>query len=307
MQRWEPGEAARVARLEPPAEAVHIVLDTDAYNEVDDQFAITYAMLAQERMTVEAIYAAPFHRPPRSTGPAEGMQRSYEEIERVLDMLGRAPRGGVLRGSTGYLPDEAHPVESEAAFDLVTRAMAWEGPSPLYVVAIAAITNVASAILMEPAIIERIVVIWLAGHARHWPHTREFNIWQDPAASRVVLDCGVPLIRLPCMGVVSHLHTTVAELEKYVQGCGSIGRYLTANVRRYLGEQAFARSKVIWDIAAIAWLVNPEWIYTQLVTSPILTDAGTWSFDPARHLVRSAFYVERDAIFGDLFARLARL
>ena len=40
--------------------------------------------------------------------------------------------------------------------------------APLYVVAIGAVTNVISAILMAPEIMERIVVIWLGAHPPYW-------------------------------------------------------------------------------------------------------------------------------------------
>ncbi|MBE0698068.1 MAG: nucleoside hydrolase, partial [Anaerolineaceae bacterium] len=37
-----------------------MVLDTDTYNEIDDQFAVVYALLSPEQLQVEALYAAPF-------------------------------------------------------------------------------------------------------------------------------------------------------------------------------------------------------------------------------------------------------
>lgn len=40
---------------------INMVLDTDTYNEVDDQFALMYALRSPERLNVEAIYAAPFY------------------------------------------------------------------------------------------------------------------------------------------------------------------------------------------------------------------------------------------------------
>ena len=79
--------ARRLALLDPPAGKVRMVLDTDTYNEIDDQFALVYALLSPERVAVEAIYAAPFHNS-RSSGPADGMRKSYEEIVRVLARLG---------------------------------------------------------------------------------------------------------------------------------------------------------------------------------------------------------------------------
>jgi purine nucleosidase len=211
----------------------------------------------------------------------------------------------VFRGSTTYLPDWDHPVESEAASELISRAMKHkEEDEPLYVVAIGAITNVASAILMEPEIIKRIVVVWLGGNPHYWPHTREFNLEQDLPAARVIFDSGVPLVHIPCQGVVTHLHTTIAELERHVLGKSEIGDYLTNIVKSYHTDH-YAWSKVIWDISTIAYLINPDWTPSNLIHSPILTDQVTWSQDNQRHFIRSAYYVKRDEIFGDLFAKLA--
>ena len=61
-------------RLEPPTDSIQMVLDTDTYNEIDDQFAVVYAMLS-EKISVQAIYAAPFHNS-RSTGPGDGMEKA---------------------------------------------------------------------------------------------------------------------------------------------------------------------------------------------------------------------------------------
>src|SRR3712207_2962700 len=88
----------RMRLLEPPAGKVRMVLDTDTYNEIDDQFALVYALLSQDRLDVEAIYAAPFHNE-RSSGPEDGMLRSYDEILRVLERLGRPAEGWVHHGS----------------------------------------------------------------------------------------------------------------------------------------------------------------------------------------------------------------
>jgi inosine-uridine nucleoside N-ribohydrolase len=195
------------------------------------------------------------------------------------------------------------PHRSEAALDLIAKAMDASHDAPLYVVAIGAITNVASAILIDPRILDRIVVVWLGGHALHWPHTKEFNLRQDVLASRLIFDCGVPLVHIPCNGVTSHLHTTVPEIERYVQGRGAIGDYLTEIFKAYSSEHC-AWSKVLWDIATAAYLINDSWVPTELVHSPILTDQLTWSVDRSRHMVRSATFVHRDPIFRDLFRKL---
>ena len=78
--------------LTPRRGSVRVVLDTDTYNEIDDQFALVQMMLSPERLDVEAIYAAPFHNH-RSDGPGHGMDLSYDEILRLLDRLNMSPDG----------------------------------------------------------------------------------------------------------------------------------------------------------------------------------------------------------------------
>ena len=292
----------RLARLQHPNRKVRMVLDTDTYNEIDDQFAVTYALLSPEQMSVEAIYAAPFFNS-RSTGPADGMEKSYQEILRLLNFLNVDSDGFAFRGSIDYLSADLTPQDNDAVRDLVDKAMASTDDDPLYVVAIGAITNVASAILMQPEIIKKIVVVWLGGHALHWHNSIEFNLKQDVRAARVVLDCGVPFVMIPCAGVTSHLHTTLPELEAYLQGTSRIGDYLCQIFKEYR-PNTFATSSIIWDIATIAWLIDPGWIPTNLVHSPIITDQVTWSMDQSRHFIRVANFVTRDPIFRDLFTKL---
>src|SRR5512142_2371979 len=122
----------RQRRLSYPTGKVHMVLDTDTYNETDDQFALVYALLSPGRLQVEAIYAAPFTND-RSTGPGDGMEKSYDEILRLLERLNVHPEGLVQRGSTGYLTGRSAPERSPAALDLVAKAMAAPEDDPLYV------------------------------------------------------------------------------------------------------------------------------------------------------------------------------
>ncbi|WP_336786129.1 nucleoside hydrolase [Paenibacillus sp. MMO-177] len=294
-------ESFVVQRLAPPPGKVHIVLDTDTFNEIDDQFAVAYSLLSNEKMEVEALYAAPFFNE-LSSSPGDGMTKSYNEILKIRKLLKREDVPA-FRGSEQYLSGAELPVESDAAHDLIKRAMQREADDPLYVVAIGAITNVASAILIEPDIIEKIVVVWLGGHTLEWGDTREFNLFQDLHASRVIMDSGVPLVLIPCMGVASNLRTTLSEIRDYVQPEGELGQYLYETYRDCTNDH-FAYSRVIWDISTIAWLNNPDWAPSQLHSSPRLSDDFRWSIDPSRHLIRYVRYIDRDAVFKDLFLKI---
>ncbi len=298
-------ETFRINRLQHPRRKARIVLDTDTYNEIDDQFALVYSLLSPEQMSVEAIYAAPFHNK-RSDSPGDGMEKSYGEILRLLDFLGVSAEGFVFRGSTEYLGAARAPQGNAAVRDMIDKALASPDDDPLYVVAIGAITNVASALLLEPDIVRKIVVVWLGGHNLNWPHSREFNLKQDVPAAQVVLDSGLPFVIVPCLGVTSHLLTTLAELQAFIGGRSRVGDYLCQIFKEYRPD-SFGASSVIWDISTIGWLINPDWVPSDLVHSPLLTDQVTWSVDRSRHLVRVANFVYRDPIFRDMFSKIRAL
>jgi inosine-uridine nucleoside N-ribohydrolase len=286
--------------LAEPTSKVNMVLDTDTFNEIDDQFALTLALLSPEKINLQAVTAAPFLNS-RSSDAGDGMLKSYDEIFRVLERLNVSKDDFVFKGSNSFLPNCTTPVASESAETIIKLAHASE--SPLYVTAIGAITNVASAILLDPSIIPKIVVVWLGGQPFYWHTAREFNLQQDIAAGQVIFDSGVPVIMVPCKNVAEHLRTTVWELEKYVKGRGAVGDFLFERFCGY-SDNHFGWTKEIWDIAPIAWLINPEWVPSMETPTPVLTDDGKWDVEPKRQLCRVAMDVHRDPIFRDFFTKL---
>ena len=147
-----PNTESLLRRLTKPKGKIDVVLDTDTYNELDDQFALSYMMKNSDKLNVKALYAAPFLND-KSVSPKDGMEKSYDEILKLLTLLKREDLKSVtFKGSETYLTDEDKPVLSPAAEDLAKRAMDYTPEKPLYVVAIGAITNVASALLLKPEI-----------------------------------------------------------------------------------------------------------------------------------------------------------
>ncbi|RWM26481.1 nucleoside hydrolase [Mesorhizobium sp.] len=301
--------AERLRMLDPPSGRVRCVLDTDTYNEIDDQFAIVQMLLSSDRLDLQAIYAAPFFLAPffpsddRSESPGHGMELSHEEICRVLERMEVRPEGLVFKGVTDYIGPQKMVREAPAVDDLIKRARASSPEDPLYVVAIAAISNVASALIKAPDISDKIVVVWLAGNALEWPDTKEFNLCQDVGGSQVLLDSGVPLVLLPCLGVVSHLLTTVPEIERHVEPHGDIGRFLAQSFKK-LSDDHVGWSKQLWDMAPVAWLLNPDWCETVVTHTPVLTDRLTWSVDRTRHPMRYVYRIHRDPILKDFCSKL---
>lgn len=294
--------------LRKPEGKVDAVLDTDTYNEIDDQYALAYMINSDEKIDLKAIYAAPFTNC-KSNGPEDGMKKSYDEIMRVLDLMDRADlKSRVFKGSGSYLKDECTPVISEAAKDLAERAMNYSADDPLYVIAIAAITNVASAILLNPDIVDRIVLVWLGGHALDWPNNKEFNMSQDIAGARVVYGCDVPLVQLPCMGVVSSFTVSGPELEAHLKGRNKLCDYLvdftTEEAKACGGGRTWSRP--IWDVTAVGWLLNGDLMNDRVENAPVPQYDNRYSYRKNGKLYKYVYYINRDDLLEDLVRKLTK-
>ena len=280
-----------------------VILDTDTFNEIDDQYALAYAMLCPEKVDLLAVTAAPFSNS-RAKTPAEGVQQSYDEALRIRSFIDPNATVPVYLGSKTYLPSKKEPVESEAA-DAIVRLVR-ESDETVYIVAIGAITNVASAILMAPDMVEKAAVIWLGGHALHYKNNHEFNLFQDVPAAQVVFDSGIPLVQIPCCGVCTEFLTTVPELKYYLSGKNELCDYLVDAVEKYVkrpGKEML--SKVIWDVTAVAAITRPDTLDIVEIPRPIITDNELYAFDMARPDYLYVRRISRDALYLDLFEKLA--
>ena len=63
-------------------------------------------------------------------------------------------------------------------------------------------------------------------------------------------------------------------------------------------------SKEIWDMAAVAWVLDSTWTQSVIISSPVLNDNITWSVDHRRHAIRYVTAINRDAILKDFIKKL---
>lgn len=303
-------EVQRIRMLQCPGHPVDVVIDTDTYNEVDDQFALAYLLGNSHRLRLQAVYAAPFLNE-KADSPKSGMEKSYQEILKLLDLAGTPQyQTKVFKGAEHFLKDGISPVVSDASEDLIGRAMAHSAENPLYVIGIAAATNIVSAILSKPEITERMVVIWLGGSAFHCGGMEEFNLAEDVAAARILFDSGVPLVHLPCWGVVESFSISRPELETYFIGKNPLADYLAGYAIRAVEEWAAgtAWAKVLWDVTAVAWLLNDgsRFMNDRLVSCPEIAGASGYVFSEGRHTMRYVYRIERDPLMTDLIRKICQ-
>ena len=246
------------------AEPMRIIIDTDAACERDDQHAIVYALLSPEFFEIEGFTAV-------HNGPGT-LETNFLEIHNILGLAGK---GGipVLRGAGGPLPGPGKPVDSPAARFIIERSRVADS-RPLVVLGIGCATNLASAILLDPSIKDRVTFAWLGGV--DWPHGKggEHNSITDIQAQRVLFTSGVKLKNIPCGNnrLVTTKHISADNL-RGVSPLADYLHYLMAG-NRWPADETFN----IADLFAVAALAHPERFHWITSAAPSLDDKGGYDW-----------------------------
>ena len=150
-----------------------VIINTDAKNEADDQYAIVHGLLTP---TFELHGIVPAHF--GSIKSAHSLQDSHDEVMLLLRLMELEGKVTVADGAAGPIPDESTPMPSAGAELIVQEAMK-DDPRPLHVAFLGPLTDMASAILMEPRVAQRnLRVVWIGGG--YWPvGNREYNLSND--------------------------------------------------------------------------------------------------------------------------------
>lgn len=195
-----------------------IIFDSDTFNEIDDQYALAYC-LGNSKFEVLGATAAQYHR---NEIPAVGVEKSYQEILRVMENTHTTGMCPVFKGSGDTVSNQPNfaPIENDASRFIVETAMASD--EIIYIPVTGSITNIACAILMEPKIIDKICVLFIGCCGIETFYQYEFNVNQDYAAAQIVFNSGVPLVLLPASGDPGHgtimLNTTCDKVRDHYLG-----------------------------------------------------------------------------------------
>ncbi|SCP99383.1 nucleoside hydrolase [Anaerobium acetethylicum] len=208
----------------PDSKKIRVIIDTDACAEGDDQFAIVHALLTP-KFEVVGIVAEQF-------GSSEGqnsMEKSYEEIKRILQLTGLEGKIPVFRGAKSALNDEKTANISEGASFIVEEALK-DDYRPLFVLNMGAITNLASAYLMNPEIADKLLAVWIGGGPYPTGYM-DFNSANDINAVNVIMSSSMELWQIP-LTAYTMMQVSFHELFERVKPCGEIGNYLVENLMR---------------------------------------------------------------------------
>lgn len=278
---------------------INVILDTDTYNECDDQFALAYMIKSQDIFNIESITVAPYSHKTKKVTVSEGQELSYNEIIKICNWLNFDTNKKVFEGSTDYIQN-GYNKNNDAVNKIIETAL---NNDKTYILAIGAITNVALAIKKEPKIIDKIEVIWLGGNELDYKDNLEYNFRQDIEAVRIVFDSKVKITVLPCKNVVSDLKIDINTLKNNLKNKSELCNYL---IERFYndGYHGVQEERVIWDISVIAYMINKNWFDTKEISCPNIKEDSSYELTDNRHTITFVTKLDRDNIYNDLFKKL---
>jgi purine nucleosidase len=288
-----------------PSSRRRVIIDTDAKNEADDQFAIVHALLSPS-LEVGVLIAAHFG----TSRSDRSMEESREEIDLLLDLMGLEQQVTVANGAPTGIPDEQTPRDSAGAQLIIAESKLSSTEEPLFVAFLGPLTDMASAILLDPSLIDRdVVVIWIGGVGYGGVETYpgvEFNLRNDIAAANVVYDSGITVWQVPS-NVYSQVSVSYAELEEKIRGTSKLADYLIDQTvewnRTYWPEPIESRS--LGDSPAISLLLYPRGGNFRNVPAPRFGQEGHY-LPGSGHPIRVVESVDVRFLLGDMFAKIRK-
>jgi inosine-uridine nucleoside N-ribohydrolase len=256
---------------------IPVILSTDVGNEIDDQWAIVYTMLSSEFEVLGLVSA---HAP--SIAPPAGHTAYYILRDVVENRLGMASHPPILEGASYPLENKWTPRRAPGVDFILQASKSFSAGNRLRILTIGAVTDVASAILLDPSIVDRIEVIDMGFN--EWPKGGDgFNILNDVKAAQIIFESDVPMVVGPADVCRENLALGFDQAMKMVGDRGPVGKWLWDEFKGWyyrfvkpLRQDDFTKPWIIWDTITIAYLLGMTEFETY--ERPVLRDDVGFDF-----------------------------
>ncbi|AKA36439.1 MAG: nucleoside hydrolase [Muricauda sp.] len=264
-----------------------IIVDADTGNEVDDLYALVRILL-EPSVEVTALNAA--HWQTSHWSVENSMENSHRLNQQLLGEMGLQIK--TLRGATARMYDWGDRAQHSAAvYEIIEQA---KENGQLTILALGALTNVASALFIAPEIADGLKVYWLGTTLNFETHVlkrNDFNPLMDPFALDYLLDSEVEMHIMP-LNVAAAMEVRFDEMEANI-GDHFLGRFLQKRWKDHLdgGRQ----NRVLWDLALVAAFIRPEMASTQTIIT---------SKDSGNRPITFYDSIDASAIYDDFYKTL---
>jgi purine nucleosidase len=288
-----------------PAGPRRIIINTDAKNEADDQYAIVHALLSP---TLDVRGIVPAHFGTRRT--TRSLQESREEVDLLLRLMDRTGSVVVADGAPAALRDASTPIPSPGSRLILEESRKDEGT--LFVTFLGPLTDMASALLEDPELQDRdVVVVWIGGPSYGGilsGYRPEFNLSNDVIAANVVMDSRVTVWQIP-MSVYTLVSVGHEELRQKVEPLGELGAYLVRQLIEFNEREPelMMDYRSLGDSPAIGAVMNPRGALWRERPAPRFTPGSDMEpEDPNRRLIQVCESIDVRWLLEDMFAKLRR-
>lgn len=265
-----------------------IILDTDANNELDDQHALAYLFFNEDVFDIKGITV-------NTTYNGGDIDKHYEEAKRIADLCNVSGKYPILKGANSNFNQLRTQVQSKkfdgkTAVDFIIQQAHRSKEKKLVIVAIGKLTNVALAIEKDPAIKEKIRLVWLGSN---YPEPGEYNQVNDISSLNYLLEQDlnfeIVTVRYGKKSGSDAVKVSLNEILNKMKGRGPLvppvkGRHggLFTNFGDYSFE-LFSKidlygdppSRALFDLVALAILKNDKWGEKRSIPAPTVVE-GKW-------------------------------
>ena len=300
-----------------------VIIDNDYSGDRDDMVQTAHHLMSP---SVDIRFLIASHLPvgdiwDPSTTQATNAERMLREL---LTVMGLEKSHRVHRGAEVALRDATEPHDTAAARAIIAEAHCDDSPLPLYFAAGAGLTDLASALLIDPTIASKMTLVWIGGpeyaELAADPPRRddvEYNLSIDITAAQVVFDSDIAIWQVP-RSTYRELIMSYAELLHSVAPHGRLGGYLKDSIegvmkaaRNFdydLGETYVMGDSPLVTLTALqsSFQADPASSHYQIRPRPSIRADGRYGPNLLRRPpIRVYTSIDGRLTFADFFAKLA--
>lgn len=322
-RRWRAGESPWQELPTRSGTRMRLLIDNDFSGDPDDLYQLAHHLLipsAEIRGVIGSHLrdGDPFDPGPRSASNARAVAAD------VFARMGVTSTELLVTGAEKGLQDQATPILSEATELIIAEALREDTEQPLFYLAGGGLTDLASALLLEPQIAERMTLIWIGG-AEHeglavpppGAMPIEYNLLIDVVAAQVVFnESHIPIWQVP-RDAYRQLLVSDAELRLRVATAGPLGRYLYDETMHVIdlvaGTQGGPSATyplgdsplVLLSALQSPFEPDPSSSHYMQMPTPMLGDDGSYLPQPEARPMRVYTQLDTRLVLEDLYLRLA--
>ncbi len=302
---------------------MRIIIDNDFGGDPDGLFQLVHHLLSPS-VEIRSIIGSHLKAGDGFDPSKETAGNAKMKIEEVLSIMNLGKTFPVYQGSNVALENDSTAQQSDAANAIIKEAMREDTKLPLYVVCGAGLTDIASAYLQEPKIVNRLTLIWIGGPEYAELATPppgytslEYNLAIDIKAGQVIFNkSAIPVWQIP-RNVYRQVMMPYSSLLLKVKTQGKIGEYLTNNIERIMkmsvkynfnvGETYIVGDSPLVLLTALqsSFEPDPSSSFYVLRQSPLINNQGLYEVNHKGRNIRVYTALDVHLLLEDFYSKLS--